>query len=511
MANATINIPKSHLIMGLSLPLAVLLGYFLAEPLELGSMAVVLAVLAVLCVPLMMRWYHPLLVLTWNSAINPVIFPGRVGLWMAIAFMGLCFAVLSRAVNAKARFLSVPAVTTPLLVLTAVTLATAMLTGGIGAASLGSSHYGGGKYASLLMGIAGYFALTSRRIPTHRAGLYVAMFFLSGISFAVASLAIMAGPQFSFLLGVFSEAFAAEQIAHFGSLSSTMTRVGGMGMLATAVYTYMLARYGIRGLLDWGHPWRLPVFALGFGIGLLGGFRSYVALFGLTFVVLFFMEGLHRTRYALILLGCLVLGGGIVLPQAEKLPLVAQRAISFLPGKFDTIAVDSAKTTIGWRLEMWREVLPEVPRYLFRGKGFNLDPTDLYLAAESQRRFQSEGAQGTIVAGDYHNGPLSVLIPFGIYGMIAFVWFLGAGIRTLNRYHKYGDPALRTINALLLAAFVVRAVWFFIFFGSLHSDVPFFAGLLGLAVSLNGAEVAVQARAEQPVVGMELNTEYIRA
>jgi hypothetical protein len=37
MAN-TINIPKTHLIMGLSLPLAVLLGYFVAEPMELDSL-----------------------------------------------------------------------------------------------------------------------------------------------------------------------------------------------------------------------------------------------------------------------------------------------------------------------------------------------------------------------------------------------------------------------------------------------------------------------------------------
>ncbi len=44
MANA-INIPKTHLIMGLSLPLAVLLGYFIAEPMELGSLAVVVFVL----------------------------------------------------------------------------------------------------------------------------------------------------------------------------------------------------------------------------------------------------------------------------------------------------------------------------------------------------------------------------------------------------------------------------------------------------------------------------------
>jgi len=35
MANA-INILKTHLFMGLSVPLAVLLGYFVAEPMELG-------------------------------------------------------------------------------------------------------------------------------------------------------------------------------------------------------------------------------------------------------------------------------------------------------------------------------------------------------------------------------------------------------------------------------------------------------------------------------------------
>jgi len=496
--------------MGLSLPLAVLLGYFLAEPLEMGSMAVVLAVLAVLCVPLLMRWYHPLLVLSWNSAINPIILPGRAGLWMVMAFLGLGIAILNRAVNDKARFINVPPVTASLLALAAVTVMTAFATGGIGFASLGSSQYGGRKYASLLMGIAGYFALTSRRIPANRAGIYIACFFLSGITFAVASLVAQLGPQFYFLLAVFSSNYSVQEFTHQWSLDSSMTRIGGLVMMATAIYTYLLARYGIRGLCNLSHPWRMPLFLLVFALGLLGGFRSYVALFGLTCVVLFCLEGLHRTRYLPIALAGLLVGGVIVLPQAEKLPLVAQRAISFLPGKFDALAVESAKTTIGWRLEMWREVLPEVPKCLFQGRGFNLNPTDLYLAAESQRRFASEGLAGTIVAGDYHNGPLSILIPFGIYGLIAFVWFLTAGARTLYRYYKFGDPALRTINALLLACFTVRAVWFFTFFGSFHSDVPIFAGLLGLGVALNGAEVALQARAEQPVVGVELSTEYIK-
>src|SRR5579863_8381913 len=100
MAN-TINIPKTHVIMGLSLPLAILIGYFLAEPMELGSMAVVIMVLAVLCVPLMLRWYYPVLVFCWNAAITPVFLPGRPELWSLLAFGGLVFCLLNRAVNAK--------------------------------------------------------------------------------------------------------------------------------------------------------------------------------------------------------------------------------------------------------------------------------------------------------------------------------------------------------------------------------------------------------------------------
>jgi len=510
MAN-TINIPKTHLIMGLSLPLAVLIGYFLAEPLELGSMAVVFAVLGVLCIPLLMRWYHPLLIICWNAALTPLFLPGQPAAWSVLAYVGLFIAILNRAVNRQAQFIPVPSLTRSLLCLVAVTLATAMMTGGIGAQVLGSAQYGARKYYSLMAAIAGYFVFTSRRIPPHRVGFYLACFFLSGITAGIANAAAAAGPQFSFLFAIFSPGGAQEQMSNTGIGGSGMVRLSGLGMLAAAVYAYMFARFGIRGVLDLNRPWRLVFFLVPLVAGLLGGFRTYTVLFGLTFVALFFVEGLHRTRYLPILLSAILLGGAILLPQAHKLPLVAQRALCFLPGNFDPVAVASAATTTGWRLEMWKQVLPDVPKYLFHGKGFGVDPTDLFLAQESGLRFSSEGLQGTIVAGDYHNGPLSILIPLGIYGMIAFLWVLIAGLRVLHWNYKFGNPAYRNINAFLFAAFVARTVFFFFCFGSLHSDMAFFTGLLGFSVALNGAAASHRAQAEPSPVGVELNTEYIRA
>jgi hypothetical protein len=114
------------------------------------------------------------------------------------------------------------------------------------------------------------------------------------------------------------------------------------------------------------------------------------------------------------------------------------------------------------------------------------------------------------LAGDVHNGPLSVLIPFGLYGTLAFVWFLVAGLRVLHRNWKFGDPALRNVNTLLLAAFAAHVVLFVCVFGALQVDMAIFAGLLGLSVALNGAEPE-PAPAEQPAAGVEYNTEYIKA
>src|SRR5438034_467706 len=202
MAN-TIHVPRTHLIMGLCLPLAVLLGYFLAQPLEAGGIAVVVLVISLLSVPLFMKWHHPLLILSWNASANPLFLPGRPSLWALVGVTSLFFAVLGRSVNPHRRFVQVPSITRPLLFLAAVVMATALLTGGIHIRSMGSDRYGGKSYFYILAAIGGYFALTSQRIPLHRAGLCVGMFFLAGLTSLIGNLAFSAGPHFYFLTAFF--------------------------------------------------------------------------------------------------------------------------------------------------------------------------------------------------------------------------------------------------------------------------------------------------------------------
>ena len=136
---------------------------------------------------------------------------------------------------------------------------------------------------------------------------------------------------------------------------------------------------------------------------------------------------------------------------------------------------------------MWQVLLPEVPKYLLKGKGYGIDPSAMYFSTDPSHQREG-GFEWAIVAGDYHSGPLSLIIPFGIWGGIAFIWFVVASLRYLYRQHKSGDPALQQINTLLLTYFLARLILFLFIAGGFHGDFCIFTGLIGLSVSLNGSE-----------------------
>jgi hypothetical protein len=389
-------------------------------------------------------------------------------------------------------------VTKSLLFLGGVVLVTGRLTGGIGFQSLGADRYGGKYYFYILAAIVGYFAFSSQRVPPHRAGLYLAMFFLPGLTSLISNLAYAAGPGFYFIYNIFPAAFAQDQAAGDAALNSfNIVRIGGLQAASLALSAYLLARYGIRGVLDQAKP--LPAFLfLASCVGWVAcGYRSSLILFALIFLVLFYVEGLHRTRLLAAFAALAIAGGAVLLPLADRLPLAMQRSLAFLPINVDPMLTAVAKNSTDWRIEIWKVMIPQIPKYFWKGKGYLVNPHDLELASNQAFRMDAGTAYGAILSGDYHSGPLSVIIPLGIFGVIGFVWFLTAAIRVLYHNYKYGDPSLRRINACLLAVFVARVIEFIFVFGSLYGDLCIFTGLIGFGVSLNG-EVRPQAE-EVPI------------
>jgi hypothetical protein len=90
-----------------------------------------------------------------------------------------------------------------------------------------------------------------------------------------------------------------------------------------------------------------------------------------------------------------------------------------------------------------------------------------------------------LIAGDYHNGPLSLIIPFGIWGVIGFGWFCIASLRVLWRNYNYGDESIKNVNAFLFTCFVAKLFFFFFIFGAFYMDLSTLTGIVAVGVSFN--------------------------
>lgn len=482
------TVGRSQLLFALCLPLAILLGYLLSDPLDRENSLVALLMVGMLSIPLLMRGYHVALIFAWNAAITPVVLPGQPFLWVPLACLGLGFAVINRFVNPEARFVSVPAVSKPLLFLLLVVIGTAAFRGGFGLRSFGSESYGGRDYVYIVAAILGYFALSSQRIPIPSTNRYVGLYFLTGLTGLVPNLAYLGGSSYYFLFYLFPPLYAFEQARGDFSLEMQITRIFGLTAASSALFCWVLGKYGLRRIFQLSRPWPAIVMFVAFMGCAFCGFRSLLIIFALTLAFQLWFERLFTLRVVGSLFGVFLVGGALLIPNAHRLPLVVQRTMSFLPLHLSPVVEMSAQGSTTWRLQMWQELLPEIPKYFFMGKGFAIDPTELAFAEQNSQRF-GIGYEGSMAAGDYHSGPLSLIIPLGIGGVIAFLWFIYAGTKYLHYQYKHGAPELRVINTFLLAYFVARFVFFVTIFGGFFSDLAIFTGVVGLSVSLNGESV----------------------
>jgi hypothetical protein len=474
---------RGILIYVLCLPAAILLGYLLATPTDFNTFAMVLLVFSTLLFPLLLRHHHLFLAFSWNAALIVFFLPGQPPLSLLIAVISLGIAWLERTMRKEKEFIRVPSVAWPLLMMAVVALVTAQATGGIGGRIFGAETWGAKRYLGVFGAIIGYFAFTTQRIPTEKAVLYVSAFFLGGLTSMASDLAYMAGPQFYFLFLMFPSDHASMQAITVDVLK----RLSGVAFACAAGSYFLLARYGFQGIFDLTRPWRLFL-VITFVVGsLLGGYRGLVILLTIVFLVQFFVEGVYKTKLGPVLVVGFLLAAGFTIGFVDRMPLSVQRAFSFLPLEgIDSAARMDASGTLDWRLTMWRIVAPEVPKYLLLGKGYGFSGTDYYLTHEAVRRGMYAAYEDTLVTGNYHNGVLTLLIPFGLFGFVAFVWFCGAALNVLVKNFRYGDPQLRLFNTFLLTYFTGRLIFYSIFYGQFDADFFHFTGTVGLSIALNG-------------------------
>ena len=285
--NNSAAILRALITYGICIPLAIFVGSLavsLADSPTYANFGMIGILALILGAPILLRWHHPLLVLSWNLPLTLFFVRGSPNLFLFMMAASLGISVLQRTMNKDMRFLSAPQIALPLLFLAVVVLATAKLTGGIGLQAFGNPVMGGKKYVYLLAGILSFFALTARRIPPNQAGLYVAMFFLGSCVGAMGDLVAFIPNSFYFIFLIFPPDLYA-----YSPMESNL-RFSGICWASSAAITYLLARYGIKGIFRAGQPWRLALFILFNALSLLAGSAPHFWAISCSFPFFFFWK-----------------------------------------------------------------------------------------------------------------------------------------------------------------------------------------------------------------------------
>jgi hypothetical protein len=493
------NLPRNVVLYSVVVLVAALIGIVIAAPGGLSSVVAFL-VFCTLISPLVIRWHHFFLLLSWNAAISLAFLPGSPPLWILMSGASLGIAIVTRLVTHKSTFINVPSVSWSLIFMAVVVLITAYARGGIGFQALGGGTSGGKRYVYILAAVIGFFALASHHVPANRARFCAGAYVLPGLTAMISNVVYLAGPAFYFLYWVFPAGLASSQAFADYTGGADVKRFAGFATAGSALLSFMLLRFGIRGILEVTKPWRLLAAGLVLVTTLLGGFRSSLIMFVVLCGFQFYFERLYRTRLVVVMAVAAVMFMALLPFTARSMPLSIQRSVSFLPIDVDPLARYSASATTEWRLRMWNLLLPDIPKYLLLGKGYALDMTDMYLLAHGLKLGFYEDVDLPIMIGNYHNGPLTLLIPFGLGGMIAFTWFGIATLRLLYRNYVHAPPHLRAVNTFLLSYFLMRLVYFVLVWGQVVEDFFEFTGVAGLSIALNGGMLGPQKETASRVI-----------
>src|SRR5437868_809527 len=88
--------PRGLLIFALCLPLAILIGFMLADPMMGSNMMIISGILFALLIPAILTVHHRLLIWISSAAISAFFLPGQPLMWMVVAGMSFGISVLSR-------------------------------------------------------------------------------------------------------------------------------------------------------------------------------------------------------------------------------------------------------------------------------------------------------------------------------------------------------------------------------------------------------------------------------
>ncbi len=339
---------------------------------------------------------------------------------------------------------------------------------GFGVQFLGGDLIGGMDYiyvtaAAGIYSFAGNLKLTQKQILFLLFGNIVA-----GLLPALVQLAfILSGGRF-YILAYFIESslgYVAGSI--FDTTREGMTRLAGLKDVASALLPVALVIKFKRFNLSI----KSALIFLCLLSAALSGFRSTLVLVMVIVSVWCFVQT-PRHKKPMLFLSAALLGGvvfAIVLFASKHLPPSVQRAVSWVPGvEVSYFAQKDAQASTVWRLEMWKYMLEDIPNYLLVGKGIAFPASHLIMMDP----WQAAKPYSAFLVHNYHNGPLQLLLDFGVPGFLFAVLFMFTSCREFVCIVKQAPRG--SIKARYLMFLTIMYIWlsisYYLIFGTIGTS-----------------------------------------
>jgi len=168
---------------------------------------------------------------------------------------------------------------------------------------------------------------------------------------------------------------------------------------------------------------------------MLTGYRSrLVMLVAIAFGFGYF-KSKTKSMYILKTFTLIIIGWISTIVISPILPDAMQRAISFIPGVSINYQVAlNAQDSNTWRVEIWKYAMIELEHYWIIGRGLAFNVKDaldqIGLAVGEGNPFQNFHTH------NYHSGPITLLIDFGLPGLICGLFFTIFAVRRTSMLTK---------------------------------------------------------------------------
>jgi hypothetical protein len=390
--------------------------------------------------------YWMLIPLSLGATFPAVPLGGRAIEFPELAIAGCAVMFAARIATRKEKLVVFRSVNVPILLFVAwVGMVFAMYP--VGFAMLGSDQGGARFYLKLGLAFAAFLILSSRTY-SERDIKWIFAFLIFGAFFTLLydfATTVLGGPSIDPATGMVREEFYTWHQTLSGP--------------ATTIVFLMCAKWSPKEIWSLQRPWLVVVYGICFLMVLMSGKRMALVAVVLAPLVSAIMFRQYIYIFAALLVafaasGALVAGQG----QWFKVPLLAQRTLSWLPGDWDPELQGMTAGTDEWRAELRFMATKLIKQHPLVGRGFAVDISETITAVNMA---QQGGGMDIQVASyalgrAWHNRWLGYAADFGIpLPIIQATIYLAILLMAFRCFGYYGNRQAFGVFSLYLLIFTV--------------------------------------------------------